>query len=228
MSQFDKLDKVLFIWFSQERQRGKPMSGPLIQEMATYLNKLMNGKSSQLTDGKIAQDSQVNNHRREAVIWSHDIREIHWWVCQFDNNGELLSLRCLQRWWNWFKFKALPTKRLASKEDKCAQGFKMSKECVTLNTCSSAAGTHRLPFMTDNILPYTIKPHVFKNTNTLHDYCRNQKKAWMEGNLFKQWFHNQFVCTVTRFNKKNELPIRALLLINNALSHPNMNELTCS
>ena len=43
VSDFNKVVEALFTWFSQERLRGVPLSGPLIQEKAVYLNKLMNG-----------------------------------------------------------------------------------------------------------------------------------------------------------------------------------------
>ncbi|GFU06603.1 jerky protein homolog-like [Trichonephila clavipes] len=45
-SLYDKVDNALHIWFTQERQRGIPLSGPIIQEKAIQLNKLMNGDSS--------------------------------------------------------------------------------------------------------------------------------------------------------------------------------------
>ena len=39
LSDFNKVDEALFTWFYQERLRG----GPLIQEKAVHLSKLMNG-----------------------------------------------------------------------------------------------------------------------------------------------------------------------------------------
>ena len=43
VSSYDKIDEVTFLWFTQERQEGVPISGTLIQEKAQLLNKLMNG-----------------------------------------------------------------------------------------------------------------------------------------------------------------------------------------
>ena len=37
-----KIDEAIFLWFSQERQKGVPISGPLIQEKALRLNELIN------------------------------------------------------------------------------------------------------------------------------------------------------------------------------------------
>ncbi|GFV26021.1 tigger transposable element-derived protein 7 [Trichonephila clavipes] len=44
--------------------------------------------------------------------------------------------------------------------------------------------------------------------------------------LFKEWFHDQFVPAVKKFNKENDLPQRAILLIDNAPSHPGTEELS--
>ncbi|GFW00056.1 jerky protein homolog-like [Trichonephila clavipes] len=52
------------------------------------------------------------------------------------------------------------------------------------------------------------------------------KKAWMNAMLFKEWFHDQFVPAVKKFNKKNDIPQRAILLIDNAPSHPGTEELS--
>ena len=42
ISEFDKVDEALFLWFSQHRQRGVSLSGSLIQEKALQLSKIMN------------------------------------------------------------------------------------------------------------------------------------------------------------------------------------------
>ncbi|GFW24404.1 jerky protein homolog-like [Trichonephila clavipes] len=53
-----------------------------------------------------------------------------------------------------------------------------------------------------------------------------KKKAWMNAMLFKEWFRDQFVLAVKKFNKENDLPQRAILLIDNAPSHPGTEELS--
>lgn len=49
----------------------------------------------------------------------------------------------------------------------------------------------------------------------------------MTGSLFKKWFEKQFVPAVKRFNEENGLPPQALLLIDNAPSHPADIQLEC-
>ncbi|XP_046686075.1 jerky protein homolog-like [Homalodisca vitripennis] len=121
-------------------------------------------------------------------------------------------------------FKALPTKSLASREEKSAPGFKMDKQRLTVLACSNASATNKIPLM---VIGKSKKPRCFKNMNmnALPVYFKNQKKAWMDRALFQEWFEKQFVPNVRAYNEENGLPDRALLLIDNAPSHPDDLEL---
>ena len=48
----------------------------------------------------------------------------------------------------------------------------------------------------------------------------SQKNAWVNSNIFSDWFHNKFVPAVTRHMKEKGLPVKALLLLDNAPVHP--------
>ncbi|GFY09169.1 jerky protein homolog-like [Trichonephila clavipes] len=71
-SLYDKVDNALHIWFTQERQRGTPLSGPIIQEKAIQLNKLMNGDASFSASigwlDRWKKRHEVDNYRRKAFI----------------------------------------------------------------------------------------------------------------------------------------------------------------
>ncbi|XP_053964152.1 uncharacterized protein LOC128867080 [Anastrepha ludens] len=68
-------------------------------------------------------------------------------------------------------------------------------------------------------------PRCFKNFQCSTDY-KSSKSAWMTSAIFKQWFHESFVPQVTSLLNEKALPVKALLLIDNAPSHPNEAELT--
>lgn len=54
----------------------------------------------------------------------------------------------------------------------------------------------------------------------------SQKNAWMDRQLFSEWFHQQFVPSVRRYARDNQqTPARALLLIDNCPAHPVEEEL---
>ena len=48
-----------------------------------------------------------------------------------------------------------------------------------------------------------------------------QKNAWVNSDIFTQWFHRHFVPAVHHFQQENGLPCKALLLLDNAPTHPN-------
>lgn len=113
-------------------------------------------------------------------------------------------------------WKSLPKKTLALAGEKDAPGRKVSKERLTFFPCSNAAGTHKLQLA---VIGKSKKPRCFKNCVLPVKYY-SQKNAWMSKNIFKEWFHNEFVPQVKEYLKKIGLPQKALLLIDNCPSQP--------
>jgi hypothetical protein len=118
----------------------------------------------------------------------------------------------------------LPQKTLVSNQEKSVSGIKVAKERVTVAACSNASGTHKLPLF---VTGTSRKPKAFKNLNlsSLPVYYRAQKSAGMDATLFREWFHEEFVPAVSRHLKSRNLPEKALLVLDNAQSHPNESEL---
>jgi len=54
---------------------------------------------------------------------------------------------------------------------------------------------------------------------------KNQSNAWMNCELFSDWFHNYFVPFVQDALKEDGLPPKAVLLLDNCLIHPDKEEL---
>ena len=46
-SSHEQLDKALFTWFTQERHRGTPLSGPIVKEKALWFHKQLNTEGQQ-------------------------------------------------------------------------------------------------------------------------------------------------------------------------------------
>ncbi|XP_011195270.2 jerky protein homolog-like [Zeugodacus cucurbitae] len=100
---------------------------------------------------------------------------------------------------------------------KRALGVKSEKQRITFLCCSNATGSHKLKLL---VIGKAKNPRCFKNFQCPTDY-KSSKSAWMTSAVFKEWFHESFVPQVTSFLKEKGLPIKALLLIDNAPSHPN-------
>ncbi|XP_025425198.1 jerky protein homolog-like [Sipha flava] len=113
---------------------------------------------------------------------------------------------------------------VASKLDSVAKGYKVKKERVTLLPCSNASGDLKFPLL---VIGKSVKPRAFKNVNmsALPAQYTSQKSAWMNGNIFKNWFFETFVPTTKTFLKQKKLPKKAVLFIDNAPCHPSESEL---
>ena len=82
----------------------------------------------------------------------------------------------------------------------------------------------KLPLM---VTGKSAKPKAFKNVNTksLTVHYRSAKTAWLTQQMFKEWFHSEFAPTVTKHLRAKNLPVKTLLLLDNAPSHPSADEL---
>jgi hypothetical protein len=101
-----------------------------------------------------------------------------------------------------------PTKTLAEKADKCIGG-KLAKERVTILLTVSAMGEKLKPF----VIAKSLMPRCFNRQLPTSVFWRANKKAWMTGELFREYL-----------GKLNESMIsqnrKILLLLDNAPCHP--------
>lgn len=105
--------------------------------------------------------------------------------------------------------------------EKSAPGRKISKERITFLTCTNGTGTHKLQLL---VIGKSKNPRCFKGFKNPINYA-NSKTAWMTASIFKNWFEKNFVPEVKKFQRDNNLPPKALLLLDNAPCHPPASEL---
>ena len=118
----------------------------------------------------------------------------------------------IRLWW-----KKMPNRTFISENEKTADGFKVSKDQVTLVLCSSASGD----CMTKPMLIYrSINPRALKGIieNVLPVYWKANSNAWVTADLFRNWCLNCFVPEVEIYLKRNNLEFKAVLLVDNVPS----------
>lgn len=223
----ETLESALYLWFTQKRSEGIPLSGPIIAEKAKQFNEKLNG----------------HENFKASVGWLDNFKNRHG-IRELNIEGEKLSAASAETVSEFQKtfqklieengftpeqvfnadetglnFKALPTKTLASCSEKSASGFKMQKQRITVMVCSNASGDCRLPLL---LIGKSKKPRCFKGTNmnALPVQYYAQANAWMSQAIFTQWFHNIFVPHVQCYLKAKNLPQKAVLVLDNAPSHP--------
>lgn len=228
----NQVNEALYLWFTQRREQGLPISGPLLKEKALHFNKEI-GADGQFKASEGWLESWKNRYGvRKLQISGEKLSAnqddvdnfktfLHSFVDEHGISGEQLY-NCDETGLN---YKMLPTYTLASKQEDSAPGYKKKKERVTILACSNATGVHKLPL---GFIGKSKKPRAFKNFKDLSSLpvCyRNQRSAWMNCEIFSDWFHKQFVPQVEKHLAKNNLPRKAVLLLDNAPSHPSEDEL---
>lgn len=229
-----EVEEALFLWHQHLRGKGLPVSGPMLQEKALKFKTEIEGADIEFTasDGWLDRWKKRFGVRQliisgEALSAKKDAvpdfkKYLHELIEKEGISGEQLY-NCDETGLN---FKMLPAYTLASKQEAAAPGFKKSKDRVTVLACSNATGNHKLRL---TLIGKSKKPRAFKKLKkdeSLPLYYTHQKKAWMNSEIFKNWFHSEFVPKVEKFLKENDLPRKALLLLDNAPSHPATDELT--
>lgn len=220
------VDDALWVWFMQERRRGTPINGPILKEKAVILHSKLGEKGNfSASDGWLTRwkkrhgvhflgvcGEKLSADQPAASDFSEKLKQIierenltPEQVYNIDETG--------------LNYKLLPKKTFASSQEKSASGFKVNKERITVALCSNASGTHKMPLF---VIGKSAKPRAFKNINhsTLPVYYRSQKSAWMDSYLFKEWFISQFVPGVKDHLTSLKLPIKAILVLDNAPTHP--------
>ena len=73
-----------------------------------------------------------------------------------------------------------------------------AKDRVTAVFCVNATGTCKVP---DLVIGTSKQPHCFRNARCPVPYI-DQKKAWMDKNIYKHWWSNIFLPCIRQFTNK--------------------------
>lgn len=114
-------------------------------------------------------------------------------------------------------WKTIPDKTQATDIEVKAPGSKISKERITFMPCANAAGTHKLPLL---VIGKAQKPRAFASVRKQPVHYMGQKNAWVTRPIFLEWHKGDFIPAVKKFLSKKNLPLKAILLLDNPPAHP--------
>lgn len=220
------VDDALWLWFTQERRKGTPISGPILKEKAMALHsKIENCGTFTASDGWLARWKKRHGVHFISVCGeklSADPAAAAEWIKKLNDVITKEGLHPEQVYnmdETGLNFKRLPDKTFATSSEKSAPGFKIHKERITVALCSNSTGTHKLKPL---VIGKAQKPRAFKNVNisSLPVCYKNQKSAWMDEYIFKDWLVNNFVPSVKNHLKILKMPCKAILIVDNAPTHP--------
>jgi hypothetical protein len=226
-STYDELDKAMVQWFSQQRAQGNPINGLICAEKAKFFFEALglegnfDASSGWLT--RFKQRHGIRELQIQGESLSGDTAAAEQFHNEFNDfvlNENLLPEQVYNVDESGVYWKCLPTKTLAFESEKSAKGHKVSKERFTAMCCANATGDHKLKML---VIGKAKKPRSFKGTvaTNLPVVYYNSARGWMNQEIFKQWFDQHFVPQVREYLKSKGLPQKAVLVLDNAPSHPN-------
>ena len=111
----------------------------------------------------------------------------------------------------------MPNRTSVHKSAKQVPGFKAWKDRLRLVLCGNTA-RHMIK---SAIVYHRKNPCTLKNKNKkfLPIFWQNNLKAWVTAVFFTEWFHQCFIPKVKEYLEKEGLPLKVLLIIDNAPGH---------
>lgn len=83
--------------------------------------------------------------------------------------------------------------------------------------CANASGTHKMSLL---VIGKAQKPRAFAFVRKPPVHYMGQNNAWVTRSIFLEWLKTYFIPKVKKFLCKKNLPLKALLLLDNAPAHP--------
>ena len=228
----EHLEEALYIWFKQKRMEGIPISGPVIKAAETIfakflqLNEKLGGRDSfAASEGwkwRFCKRYGIHQLAVQGEQLSSDPAGAEEFITEFRSfvkeKGFTMDqlFNCDETGLN---YRLLPSVTMAPSFEKHASGRKKAKERVTLNLCSNASGTIKLPV---HLIGKSKRPRCFKkiDMSMLPVKYSNQSNAWMTANQFSAWFHEDFVPLVHKQLTELQQKPTAVLVLDNCLAHP--------
>ncbi|XP_045123810.1 tigger transposable element-derived protein 1-like [Portunus trituberculatus] len=120
----------------------------------------------------------------------------------------------------FFFFKKIP-RTYITVEEKRLPGMKPVKDRLTLTLCANASGDCKVKPL---LVYHSENPRAFKAHKVLKEklqvmWCANSK-AWVTRQFFVKWVNLVFGPAVKKYLTENNLPLKCLLLLDNASGHP--------
>nr|XP_022912081.1 tigger transposable element-derived protein 1-like [Onthophagus taurus] len=118
-------------------------------------------------------------------------------------------------------WKRMPSRTFITKEEKKLPEHKAMKDRLTLLVLSNASGDLKIKPL---LVYHSENPRIFKKNNVIKSklsvHWKSNQKAWVTQVIFNEWILETFAPAMKKFLLEKELPLKALLILDNAPSHP--------
>lgn len=222
------MEKLLYNWFLKQREKHVPITSEILRAKAKFFYEKLTGKNDFLaSNGWLCKfkarygirylkvcGERVSSDAAAVIPFQKKFSEL---VAEMDlTKDQIYNADETAAFW-----RVLPGNTWVHASEQSAPGRKISKDRVTFMPCCNAGGTHKLPLL---VIGKFSNPRAFKNVHLPVVY-KATARGWMTRDLFIEWFKTCFIPSVKRYLKDVNKPKKALLLLDNAPSHPSEEEL---
>ncbi|GBO43886.1 Tigger transposable element-derived protein 1 [Araneus ventricosus] len=233
----EKMEKLLMVWVTEKQLKGDTLTQGIICEKARAIYGDLLNQSPRTSTDEASEDSfkasrgWFDNFRKRKGIHSavrhgeaasSDVKaaEDHLKTSSelIEANGYIPQqvFNCNETGLFW---KKMPNRTYITAEEKIMPGHKPMKDRLTLALCANASGDCKI-----KPLLYLENPRAFKSHKILKEKLqvmwRANPKAWVTRQFFVQWVNLVFGPSVKKYLQENNLPMQALLVLDNAPAHP--------
>lgn len=192
-----KMEKRLYQWFLNQRNKNSVVTGEMLKQKAKALNLELKEHPGEF----LASEGWLQRFKRRFGIrflkvcgekLSSQPELVDPFKLQLNEKIKELGLTTEQLYnadETGLYWKLLPTKTFVSSMEKTAPGRKTEKQRITFLACTNASGNHKLKPL---VIGKAKNPRSFKNFSCPVDY-EHSKSAWMTARIFRHWFHYSFI-----------------------------------
>lgn len=232
----EDVEKLLPVWINERQLAGDTVTENLICKKAkalyTDLVSKLPGTSTENEQSFKASRGWFDNFKRRSGIYrvvkqeeaeSSDAIAAEVYAAEFQ---QLMVSECFlpQQVFNCDEtglfWKKMPKKTYITVEENVMSGHKPMKDRLTLLLCANASGDFKVKPL---LVYHSENPQAFKKCKVqksqLNVMWRSNNKAWVTRILFVEWINEVFGPAVKKYLLDNNLPLKVLLVMDNASAH---------
>lgn len=233
----DEVERLLLVYINEKQLEGASISEAFIREKALQIYEDLKKKTpgtSALSDfvfkasrgwfEKFKHRTGIHNGIRHGEAASSDKAGAEKFILEFKKiiqEEGYVPQQVFNADETGLFWKKMPNKTYITKEEKTLPGHKSMKDRLTLVLCGNASGDLKLKPL---LVYHSDNPRVFKKHNVIKQKLpvmwRSNSKAWVTRQFFVEWVTEVFAPAVKEYLQKNNLPLKCLLLLDNAPAHP--------
>ncbi|GIY83212.1 tigger transposable element-derived protein 1 [Caerostris darwini] len=235
----ENMEKLLMVWVTEKQLQGDTLTQTIICEKARAIYGDLLKQTPQTSIDEASEESfkasrgwfenfkkrsGIHSVVRHGEAASSDMKAAEDYIKTFSDlikaQGYISQqvFNCDETGLFW---KKMPNRTYITAEEKMMPGHKPMKDRLTLALCANASGDCKIKPL---LVYHSENPRAFKSHKILKEKLqvmwRSNPKAWVTRKFFVEWVNLVFGPTVKKYLQENNLPVQALLILDNAPAHP--------